>query len=96
MDSPCKNCIVDAMCVTPCDKMKEYVRDTIMEFKPEGSPESDIIFLIRTCIRIREHKTVRIRAALCLRFGKFIKCSIYVENRSIKRIEEDSSDCKSV
>jgi len=88
MKSPCQECIVRAVCNSPCKDMVNYVRQTIVNFKPKGSPLPRNEFLYYLVQEMLKAPTQIVNVLLSFNTRKNVGCALMIQDLSITGITE--------
>ncbi len=101
MINPCVKCIVRPICTDQCDNSITYIRNTIMDFKPEGSCVTVDTFIYRIWRDIMYRPNTNITRTFSYVNYEEAECIITVRDcsivdikqtgRTIKRVERISS-----
>lgn len=94
MKNPCEECIVTVMCRVVCYKMTAYLLDSIMSFKPKGSPQPTIYFLEYQCgqMRIYPNRNRNVKLYFSNNDKDTTHCIVEVVDGSIKLIRKADLD----
>lgn len=96
MTNPCGECIVRPICTEQCDKSITYIRNKIMDFKPEGSYVTGDSFIYRIWRDIIYRPNTNITRTFSYVNYEEAACMIIVKDCSIVKIKQIGRTIKSV